>query len=313
MADTFEQIQAKVAEAIKEEFPDDAPEVSEKPAKEAAKPAREPAQETASDADDGDAAPELTPAQKARAEAEAKAREKGWVPKDEWIEAGHDEDDWKPAKQFLARGDEIEERKSSRKRQDSLEKQVAELSRMLKAKLEAETRKEVAAKAAVRDDAIRAGDVQRVHQIEQELAQVQKPIEVTPAELVQFVQDNKEWWDVDPLATETAVKYYGALEAKDRDAVSENLAKTKKYLARRFPDLFPADRADAAEAAQAIVQQQQTRKLSTVSLPSSGNAGIKRGKQWSDLPSEAKRVAEQITRAGVMTKEQYVKEFFGEA
>lgn len=308
MADTIEQMQAKVAAAIQEEFPEDKPAKPEKAEKPAREPAQEPAQqapEETSDADDGDAAP----AQKVRSEAEVKARERGWMPKDEWIAAGKDEDDWSSAKQFLKRGEEIEERKSMRKSFDSLKKQNEELAAILKKRLEAEAKKELAAKSKERNEAIAAGDVQRVHAIEQELVAAQ-PVEATPAEIQDFVRENKEWWGVDYLATQAAVSYYGKLEAENRDDITGNLAKTKKHLALRFPDLFPQDRKDAAEAAQAIVEQ-QTRKLSTVSVPS-GAGAMRRGKQWSDIPSESRRVAEQIIRSGVMTREQYVKEFFGE-
>lgn len=301
MPDTIEQMQAKVTAAIAQEFPE-----GKEPAKEAAP--RKP--EAVSDADDGDATPEVSPVQKARAEAEASARAKGWVPKDEWIAAGHDEDDWKPAKQFIAKGEEIEERKSMRKTLDSLKKQNEEMAAILKRKLDAEAKAERDRKLAERDAAIRLGDVNRVHAIDGEIAQVQ-PVDVTPAEIREFVQENKEWWGVDVMATQAAVAYYGKLERANPNDLSENLSKTKKFLALRFPDLYPADRLDAAEAAQAITQQQPTRKFSSVSIPSSADAGIRRGKQWSDLPADARRVADQIVKSGAMTRDQYVKEFFG--
>lgn len=305
MADTIEQMQAKVAQAIAEDAPDDAPKAPKEPARKA-----EPAQE-AQDADE--VAPEPTPAQKARAEAEGEARKRGWMPKDEWIESGKDEDDWSSAKQFLRRGEEIEERKSVRKTVDSLKKQNEELANLLKKRMANEDREKLLQKSAERDAAIEAGDKAKVHAIDREIAQVSQPVEVTPAELVEFVRENKEWWDVDPMATQAAVLYYGKLERENRDAVSENLGKTKKYLALRFPDLFKEDRASAAEAAQAIVEQQTTRKFSSVSLPNTGNTGHKRGKQWSDLPAESRKVAEQLVRNNVLTREQYLEEFFGKS
>lgn len=302
MPDTIEQMQAKVTAAIAQEFPE-----AKEPAKEVAPRKPEPV----SDADDGDAAPEVSPVQKARAESEASARAKGWVPKDEWIAAGHDEDDWKPAKQFIAKGEEIEERKSMRKTLDSLKKQNEEMAAILKRKLEAEANAERARKLAERDAAIRSGDVNKVHAIEGEIAQVPQ-VDVTPAEIREFVQENKEWWGVDLPATQAAVAYYGKLERSNPNDLADNLSKTKKFLALRFPDLFPSDRSDAAEAAQAMAQQQPaTRKFSSVSVPSSADAGIRRGKQWSDLPADARRVADQIVKSGAMTRDQYVKEFFG--
>lgn len=304
VADTLEQIAAKVAAEIDGE--------PAKVAKEPAKAAREPAQEAPDDADDGDAAPELSPAQKARAEAESDARKRGWMPKDEWIESGKDEDDWSSAKQFLKKGEEIEDRKQLRKKLDGLTKQNDELATLLKKRLEKEQNAELAKKAAERDAAIEAGDKAKVYAIEREMVAVQ-PVEATPAEIRDFVQENKEWWGVDVPATQAAVVYYGKLEAENRDAIADNLAKTKKFLALRFPDLYQADRKDAAEAAQAIVEQQPTRKLSSVSLPSGTGSSIKRGKGWSDIPSDARRVAEQILKSTGMTKDQYAKDFFGEA
>lgn len=46
---------------------------------------------------------------------ETKARSGGWRPKDEWVEAGHDADDWKSAKNFNEFGDVLASLKSHKK------------------------------------------------------------------------------------------------------------------------------------------------------------------------------------------------------
>lgn len=321
MADSLEQMQARVAAELKAEFGDSAPAVEKAPAKApakapppkvAAKP--EPESEEPDDSDDGDEA-QPSPAQQARAAAESEARGKGWMPKDEWIASGKDEDDWSSAKQFLKKGAEIDERKAERKRVQTMQRELEEMRRILKVKMEADAKAQQAAIKQARDAAIEVGDKARVHELDAAIEAVKAPVvDVTPAEIQEFVKENNEWWGVDPVATRAAVEYYGAMEAKHgRDDVAGNLSKTKAYLSKRFADLFPSDRKDAAEAAQAIVQQateqQQPRRLSSVSVPTNGGTAAKRGRQWSDLPGDARRVAEKIIAAGAMTKEQYLNSY----
>lgn len=302
MSDAMADIAAKVAAAVGEK--------TDPPPKSEPEPKREPI-EAPVIVSEPEETPEVSPAQQARAEAESTARERGWVSKDEWIEAGKDEDDWVPAKRFLKIGDEIEERKELKKQLKETRKLAEELTGLVKKGLATQAQKEVLAKMAQRDQAIELGDKAKVHELDKEIASVKAEAtpEVTPAEIMSFVQENKEWWGVDLPATQAAVVYYGSLEAKNRDDVSGNLAKTKRHLALRFPDLFPGDRADAAEAAQAMSQQQPVRKLSSVTVQNSGAAPAKRGKQWSDLPAGARHVAEKICDKTGMTKEQYLQTY----
>lgn len=250
-------------------------------------------------------APEATPADAERAKSEAAARAKGWKPKAEW---DGDPEDWVSAKRFLREGESIEERQTLKKQLSRLTAQNKELADIVKANLTAQTQEKVQAKLAQRDAAIELGDKSRVRQLDQELAQVSKVPDPTPAEVTDWIAKHSEWWGLDPLATQSAVIYYGNLEAKNREDYAGNLEKTEKYIRKRFPDLFAEDHGKAAEAAQAMVQQ--TRKLSTVSVPTNGHGGPTKQNQWGDLPSEAKRVGEDLVRKGVMNREEYAKSYF---
>lgn len=55
---------------------------------------------------------------------EERASTRGWMPKEQWVEAGHNEEDWKPAKVFIEHGDMIGKIRS-------LEKRTAEADRAL--------------------------------------------------------------------------------------------------------------------------------------------------------------------------------------
>lgn len=291
----LDAVAAKVAAEVEaEDSPAKAPEKAEK------------APKVVEAAEVADEAPEAAerPADTAKAKSEADARAKGWRPKEEFE---GDPDDWVSAKVFLRRGEDIEDRQTLKKNLKSLEAVNKELAAIVKASLNAQTQEKVQAKLAQRDAAIEVGDKAQVKQIETELGQIGRVPEPTPAEITDWVGKHSEWWGVDPMATQAAVAYYGNLEAKNRADLAGNLEKTEKWLKRRFPDLFPEDQAKAAEAAQAHVQQ--TRKLSSVSVPSSGG-GKPAGKGWTDLPSEAKRVGEELVRKGVMKREEYVTSFF---
>lgn len=248
---------------------------------------------------------EASPVDTERAKSETAARAKGWKPKAEWE---GDPEDWVSAKRFLREGEGIEERQTLKKQLSRLSAQNKELADIVKQSLNAQTQEKVQAKLAQRDAAIEVGDKAQVRAIDKELEAVGKVPEPTPAEVTEWVGKHAEWWGIDPMATHAAVAYYGNLEARNRADLAGNLEKTEKYIRKRFPDLFAEDQEKIAEAAQAHVQQ--TRKLSTVSVPQNGNGGAKNGSQWSELPTEAKRVGEDLVRKGVMKREEYAKSYF---
>lgn len=306
----FDAIAARVSAEIGDKPADSTLKLPEKVEKQAEKPERvekpEKVEKQAEKPGEPDSEPTLTPAQKTRIESESKARDKGWMPKKDWVDSGHDEDDWVSAKRFLKTGEEIDERISLKKALEKSLKTVDELSGIVKKGFSKQAEERIAEKMALRDRAIELGDKESVHKLDKAIAEEsnQEPVETTPEEIQTFVSENKEWWGIDPVATQAATLYYGNLEKADPKAMKENLEKTRKYVARRFPDLFPQDQKDAAEAAQEINQ-----RLSTVSTPNPSSNGKPRGKQWSDLPSDTKRVAEELVRKGVLTKEQYLSTY----
>jgi hypothetical protein len=288
----LDAVAAKIAAEVEAE--ESAPDKAEKPSK---------VVEAADASGDGqDVA--AKPADTAKSKAEADARARGWKPKEEW---DGDPDEWVSAKLFIKKGEEIEDRQKLKKSIKALEAQNKELGAIVRASLNAQTQEKAQALLNKRDNAIEMGDKAQVRQIETELGQIGQVPQPTPAEITDWVAKHSEWWGVDPMATQAAVAYYGNLEAKDRADMAGNLEKTEKWLKKRFPDLFAEDQAKAAEAAQAHVQQ--TRKLSSVSVPSSGG-GKPAGKSWGDLPSDAKRVGEELVRKGVLKREEYVTSFF---
>src|SRR5574337_84080 len=46
----------------------------------------------------------------------------GWMPKEDWVAAGHDENDWKPAKVFIEHGDMIGKIRSQNQDMDRMRK-----------------------------------------------------------------------------------------------------------------------------------------------------------------------------------------------
>lgn len=286
----LDMVAAKVAAEVEAEAKEPA-KAPEKPAK-AAKVVEEAEDDGADEADPvvADKPPK----------AETDARAKGWKPKDEWE---GDPEDWVNAKQFLKKGEEIEERQNLKKSLKQLSAENKELAAIVRASLTAQNQEKVAAKLAQRDAAIEVGDKAQVYKIEQELSQTNTAPAPAPAEVQEFISENREWWGVDPQMMDVAIRHYGRLEAEDPSALKENLKKTQDYMRRRFPSMFPQDRKDAVEAA---VEMQQTRRLSQVAISAPG--GPKKS-GWSDLPPEAKRVGEKFVRDGVMTREQYIESF----
>lgn len=101
------------------------------------------------------------------------ALEQGWVPKEDWIASGKSEDEWRPAKEFVERG-EIFKSLHQVKRELRQEKAAREtLQRHNQFIFEKAYNQAVVDLRKEKRDAIRAEDFDRLEQIETEMDQLQ--------------------------------------------------------------------------------------------------------------------------------------------
>ena len=128
-----------------------------------------------------DEVPELTPT-------EQTATEQGWVPKEEWVADGKSEDDWRPAKEFVDRGELYKTIHTTKRELKQTQQALTVLQKHNAVIFEKAHLKAVADLKKERREAARDGDVDRVEQVEEDIEQVQKEHQQAVQEVVQATQ-----------------------------------------------------------------------------------------------------------------------------
>lgn len=238
----------------------------------------------------------------------AEAKRQGWVPKEEFTGP---EDKWTDAENFVKRGKEINA--ILRKDNEFLKREVAEMkSTMMEfKKYHEETAKREYEKALndlrqAKKEAIEAGDGERVLQVEdrmdelkgarqEEKAAQPAPNQIGP-EFIAWQEENK-WFGKDTELTAEA-NLIGEVVKRQNPylAGTEFLDEVTKRVKRMYPEKFT----NANRSKPNPVEGTTTKPAAS------------RSKGFNDLPPEAKAACQKFEKQGLMTKEQYLKEYFGE-
>lgn len=250
----------------------------------------------AAEADGGDDAPSM----------EAAARKQGWVPRAEFR---GDPADWTPADEYVRMGDPKYLRqalKDTRKAVSKLEKAREQDARAFAERLD---RFEAMSKAqraklygdieAAREAAVEAGDTaeyRRLNKVEADLYEQEQAAGKTSAkpqqkadephpEVDAWVKENP-WFTRDKVLNRAAQGIHEQiLDDEPGLSIAENLDKTKKELMRRFPEKF--GRKPAAANGHTAVESGQRM------------AAVSKGKGFTDIPSEERRILERHIEEGL--------------
>ena len=258
-------------------------------------------------------------------EYESEARAQGWVGQDEF--RGR-ESDWVDAETFVKRGREIlpivrknnekllKELQEARKIAEEARETAKEFQKFQKEQYERKA-KELEAQLSrlkvERREAISSGDGLRVDELEEaqdalkeELQQTKAAANYTPPPVetpkqvdasLQTWLDKNDWFGVDKRTTGIANGLGEALRAENPGLVGQAfLDKLDEELAATLPEKFGKKR---------------------VSNPMDGASGTSgrpsKGKQsYDSLPADAKAACDRFVKQGLMTKEDYVKDYFAE-
>lgn len=248
-------------------------------------------------------------------ETEARAAEMGWAPKDQWK---GDPDKWIDAETFIERGEKTNG--ILRERNDKLYGEIQELKSQLQSSVREfgeATRKaeERAYNKALKDlkqqkaQAVEEGDTQAFTQLEQEEESLRSEYAQTHTKPQQAASPDEDpafkawhadnsWYNSDVRATAYANQIAPIIAQRHggnltRAFYDEVAAEVKK----EFPDRF---RNTARDKPSPVEGARQTGGRS------------KKGRGYSDLPPEAKSACDKFVKQKLMTKEQYVKDYFGE-
>lgn len=244
------------------------------------------------------------------AEVEEKARQMGWVSQEEWK---GDPEKWRPAEEFVERGENIipilkdRVNKLEEELKMSLKLNKAEIEAVKKATLEQAKKdyeKELNELRKQKFEAVQSGDVEEYAKIEQQEKKLKPPEEPKPQETPVFAEwKNKNAWygseaDLTDWAEFVAAKIHKENPNMEERAFYESVAQRVKA---QFPDKFTNPNREMPDMAEGGGAK-----------PSGGKK-----KNWSDLPDSAKsayaRLAKKFEAKGrKLDKDAYVKEYFEE-
>lgn len=226
------------------------------------------------------------------------ARSRGWTTKEEWVEAGKPEDDWRDAEEFLNFGldrskDMGRDLKELRGTVESMRSANVIAAREAAAQARAQER---AKWEQVHDEAVELGDKDAAKQAVENIAKVSAPAEPQVDPLVQQFRADNPWFNTDPVAQSVAI---ATAEQNKHLPIPDQLAAAKKAVESRFPEYAPKQETKPAKAVE-------------VAQPSGTARPPKRGKTFHDLPKENQEAARALQEADMLPGglEGYVKNYF---
>lgn len=240
-------------------------------------------------------------------ETEDKARRMGWVPKEEFR---GDPDKWRPADEFVERGENmVPILRATVKKQ---ERELAEIKATLQqfAEFHSKTEQRAYEKALnelrqERAAAIAAGDGAKFDKVDGEIEELKRELgskktqtKVTGDGSIPPEQF-EPWLARNPWANDKKLQIIGhgiaeALVAEGETARGTDLLDlVAKEIKQRYPEKFENPRRQGAS-----------------SVEGAASAPRKSGKTYADLPPEAKAACDTFTKQKLLTREQYVKQFF---
>ena len=247
---------------------------------------------------------------------EADAREMGWKPQDEW---SGPEDGWRDAKSFVQRGEEIlpivkQQSKKFREQNAKLQDEVSDLKKTVESFKDwrSKTEKNAYERAmktilSQQEKAVEDGDTEQFRKLEAEKADLNKETkaEETPTDpkglpaseqrvVEDWVSDNK-WFNKDIELNGYAQAVHMNLRKQHPEwDLEDNLEEVTKRVKEKFPEKFENSRASRPS------------KVNGGGIPKAQG----QGNSYSDLPADAKQACDDFVKQGLMTKQEYIKEYF---
>ena len=239
----------------------------------------------------------------------AEAKRQGWVPQSDY---NGPEDRWVDADTFVKKGKEINA--LLRKDNEFLKREVSEMKTTMMEfkKFHADTEKRAYDRAMLdlrdqKKEAINTGDGDKVLQIDDAIDELKQAraiekVDVRPSNqpdptFVQWNEDNP-WFGKDTELTEEANLIGEVIKRKQPTLIGEAfLDEVTKRVKKAYPEKFTN------------TNRGRPSPVEGTTAPKSNQKG---GKGYNDLPPEAKQACQKFEKQGLITREAYLKEYFGE-
>lgn len=232
-------------------------------------------------------APEFT-------ETENKAREQGWVPKDEWTGDGK----WRDAEAFLDRGElfgkidaQNREIKSTRQALQALQQHYSKVS-------ETEYKRALETLKKEKKEALLEGDADGVMDADEKIAQLRENVRQAPAQQQQVDNTphpefqawlNKNGWYESNSVMRAAADQLGRDLAGPGKSPSEVLRDVEREIRKEFAHKFNNPNREKAPA-----------------VEGGGNTGGSKSGERVQLSEVEEQVMKKLVGSGVLTKDQYI-------
>lgn len=227
------------------------------------------------------------------------AREIGWVPKEDFK---GNPDKWTDAKTWVKLNHKINNEHFTEIR--NLKKTIDGMAKVHKSSVEAAYKRGIEEAQAARREAIKAGDVEEVEKIDQQIESMKQ--QVTPEagkllpEVEKFITRHADWWDKDKVMTADALDYKERyIRANPGATIDDVLDYVEAKIRKDYPEKF----SKAASAAE------DNNSPAAVEGSRPGNSGkpnpIAKIKAHIYADPDLKRVAKQFTESGYMKEEEY--------
>lgn len=229
-------------------------------------------------------------------EAEVRAREQGWVPKDEWQGDGK----WRDAEAFLDRGELFQKIDAQRREVRELRKTQEAFNTHIETVRKAEYNRALATVRAEKKAALESGDSEALIQADDKLvalqietakqAQADARAAATGQPPVEFDQwrSRNAWYNTDDIM-KTYADTKGLEMAHQGMEPHEVLKEVELLVRRKFPEKFSNPNRAKPSAVEAASGKGTTAKAEVYSLS-----------------DEERNVMNRLVKSGIMTKEQYI-------
>lgn len=234
---------------------------------------------------------------------EVQARDQGWVSKNEWVASGRDADEWRPAKEFVDRGELYKSIHNTKRELKQTQAALTALQSHHRYIFEKAHEQALRDLKAERKQAMRSDDIDRVEAIETEIEKANKEHQMAANELARQQQaaqqvvntDYEQFVDKNPwYLTDGGLKdeadAIGFVYMNKGGAKEGLLTHVEREIKKRFPDKFGVRKA----APNAVATVDKTAKRATGADP--------------DLSETEREIMRTFVRSGVMTEAQYKAE-----
>lgn len=180
----------------------------------------------------------VPPAAGAEENYEAEAREKGWKPEEEYKGA---KGGFVSAEEFLKREPLFERIKDQSKELKSVKRSLDAMTSQFKTQVDAQVALQVKHLKAQKTEAIKAGNVAQVEEIETAITQAEQttaPAVGEPDEVVEWIGNN-QWFEENEEMKLFAMAHNKTYVEKHKNAsISDSLTATEKAVKKAFPEEF---------------------------------------------------------------------------